>query len=977
MFFSPRPFAMAPWLALPLFMLLAPVGLTAQGGVAGTVTDEATGAPLASVFVEVVSDAGTVVGTAVTGPSGTYRIGGIPAGTYTIRFTSPGWRTSTLAGQTITAGQLTTSSTTMGEQSFQLNPITVTASKTQEKALDAPAAVEVVQTRDIDERPATTIAEHVRDKAGVDVIDTGVQGSYVVVRGFNNIFSGATLTMTDNRIARVPSLRANISHLNPTTNLDLDKVEIVLGPGSALYGPNAASGVIHSITKSPIDYPGASFTVGGGLRQQADGQGAGGLPFDGSDKGLFQAEGRVAVAPSEKFGVKVSGQYFSGTEFTFIDQAEFEAQQDATACVASNYNLGNPDCLAFSQGLDLTSPADQQLLRRSVDNAARGRNNDLERWSVDGRVDIRPDPETSIVLSGGRNNSLASVDLTGLGAGQVVDWAYNYLQGRLNYKDLFAQVFWNRSDNEDAFLLRNGRPLVDKSSLIVVQLQHTSRFGEEHRVIYGGDALWTVPDTDASINGQNEADDEITEVGGYVQWEWALDPKWDLVGALRVDNNSRLEDPVFSPRAAIVYKPDLANTIRATFNRAFSTPTTLNLFLDISGGTVPIVGPFRYDIRATGSREVGHLYMRDANGIPMHMSPFNALLGGSPRDFLPTTTAQLWSEVSAFLAGHPQLGPLFAPGAPTRPAAPSEAQVGIVSLLLDPGVAAGQPPPPGCIAAPFCTLVDLRTLQDVPRLKPTITNTLEVGYKGLLSGRVLLGVNGWWSHITDFTSALRLASPNLFLNGQQVAAYLAQTWAPFVGVHPAFPNQAALQATVTAAATAIGRLPLGTVTPQSVGGTTSAMAFVYENLGSVDVFGGEISATFMVSDEVELTTSFSVVDKNEFESSGANAQLVPLNAPTVKGTATFNYRNDDAGFNGGVRFRAQNGFPANSGVYIGDVDAFGVVDAGVGWRMPGFRDLWLQVDVQNLFDNSYQTFVGAPELGRLILARARWDYNPF
>jgi len=965
-----------PWAAFALLVFfLLPAGLAAQGGIAGTVTDEASLAPLAAVLVEVIDGSGAVAARGITGPAGAYRINDIPAGTYTIRFTSPGWSTSTVSAQSISAGQLATISTTMGEQSFSLNPITVTASKTEEKTLDAPAAVSVVQTRDIEEVPAITIAEHVRDEPGVDVIDTGVQGSYTVVRGFNNIFSGATLTMTDNRIARVPSLRANISSFNPITSLDLEKVEVVLGPGSALYGPNAANGVIHNITKSPIDYPGASFSMAGGLRQQDDGQG-GGRTFTGESEGLFHGEGRIAIRSSEKFGFKVSGQYFQGTEYAFLDPAEVTAQDNAQDCSDGGFDLATAECQAFTAGLNLADAEDQALFRRSVQNAELGRSNDLERWSIDARLDFRPDPETAIVLSGGRNNALNSVDLTGLGAGQVIDWAYNYLQARINHKDLFAQVFWNKSDNENSFLLRSGRPLVDKSSLFVAQLQHSSTAGTQHRFIYGGDLLRTTPQTAGTINGQNEDDDELTEVGAYAQWEWSISPKWDFVAAARVDNNSRLENPVFSPRAGIVFKPNLANSFRFTFNRAFSTPTSLNLFLDVSGGTVPIFGPFTYDIRATGSTDLGHMYRRDASG-PQHMSPFNVLLGGSARDFLPTTTGQLWSEaVAAVGVVDPQAGGLLG-----LIAAPGDADVGILPLLLDPGLAAGGPVPADCdapasyVMSGFCRVVPLGSIQDIPRLKPTITNTLELGYKGLLGGRTLIGINGWWSRIADFTSALRLASPNLFLNGQDLGAYLTQQFLPLVGT--VFPDAATAQATAATLAGTIASIPLGTVTPESVGGTTSGMAFVYENLGTVNVFGAEIGASFILNNQFELITNLSIVDKNQFQSSGARSELVPLNAPTLKGSAALTYRDDDAGLNGGLRFRAQNGFGAASGVYVGDVESFEVIDAGFGFRVPGWQDLWFQFDVQNVFDTAYQTFVGVPELGRMILARVRYDYSPF
>ena len=951
-----------------LAVFLAPTVVAAQeGGVAGTVTDETSGAALSAVRIEVVNASGAVIAEGITGPSGSFRINDVPAGNYTVRFSSAGWGTVTETNQQVSSGQVTMVSVSMAAESFSLNPLTVTVSKTQEKVLDAPAAISVVQAREIAERPATTIADYVEAEPGVDVIQTGVQSNYVTVRGFNNLFSGATLTMTDNRIARVPSLRANIAHLNPVTSLDLDRVEVVLGPGSALYGPNASNGVIHSITKSPIDYPGTTFAVGAGSREQGNTW----SHTSQDTKGLFHVEGRVAMAPSEKFGFKVSGQYFGGTEFTYRDPAEINAQAFAQGCIASSYNPLAAPCAGLANGLNPANPADQAILRTAVDNVAAGRNNDLERMSFDARMDFRPNPETAIVINGGRNNSMSSVDLTGLGSAQVVDWGYNYVQGRVTHKDLFAQVFFNKSDNEDSYLLGTGRPVIDKSSLMVAQLQHQSSFGDRHHLIYGTDLLMTRPDTRGQINGQNEDIDNLTEFGGYAQWEWNLNQKWDIVGAVRADKSSGLDNVVVSPRAAFVYKPDVGSSARLTFNRSFSTPTTLNMFLDISGGTVPLGGPFTYDIRATGSRDVGHMYQR-SGGIPMHMSPFNVLLGGSARTFLPTTAAQLWSEAVAVVgASSPALAGLLAL-VPTLPESPTA----IIPLMMDPGVANGtKAVPAGCVAAPFCDIVNIAMLQDIPALKPTITNTLEMGYKNLLTDGVLFGVNAWWSHISDYTSALRMASPNLFLNGQEVGAHLAQAFMPLVGI--AFPNAATAQATAAQLAQSIAVIPLGAVTPTSVGGSASGMALVYENLGSVDVYGAEVGATFSVSDRMSVVTNASIVDKNEFEASrpGQPNEIIPLNAPTLKMNAAMTYRDDDAGYHGGLRFRVQNGFKANSGVYQGNVDGFGVLDLSGGFRIPGFDDLWFQADLQNVFNNSYQTFVGAPELGRMILARMRWDVN--
>ncbi|MFQ5689044.1 MAG: TonB-dependent receptor domain-containing protein [Gemmatimonadota bacterium] len=965
------------WLVVFSLVLLAALPRPAaaqQGGISGTVQDSTRLGPLSSVLVEVTDGSGAVVASTTSGPTGAFRLVAIPAGTYTLRFTAPGWETRILPGQVVTAGKTTSVTVFMMERSYSLNPITVTTSKREEKVLDAPAAVEVVSSRDIAENPSITIADHVIDKAGVDVITTGLQSNYIVARGFNNIFSGAMLTMTDNRIARIPSLRANIAYLNPTTDLDLDRVEIVLGPASALYGPNAANGVLHSITKSPIDDPGASFSIAGGLRQQDTEQN---VPssftgFPSSDEGLFQGEGRLAVKASEQFGFKVSGQYFDGTDYRFTDPVEAEQRQIAKACLASNLDFTNPACLNFSNGLNLQDSKDQQILARSVRNVAGGRDNDLQRWSFDVRTDIRPTPESAIILSGGRTTAVSSVDLTGLGAAQVDDWAYNYLQGRFLYKSFFGQVFYNKSDNTDTYLLRSGRPLVDKSSLLVAQLQNSTQVGSRQNFIYGFDLLRTVPKTNGTINGQNESDDDVTEVGGYVQSETSLTDRVDLVLAARLDNHSRLENPVFSPRAALVFKPNQENSLRLTYNRAFSTPTSLNLFLDISGGTIPLFGPFRFDVRAQGAGENGFTFAR-SNGIPMHMSPFAPLLGAGSRDFLPTTTGQLWAEALAAaqaLAAGGAIPASLVQLLGSLPA-PTESQVGVLAMTLNQQkVAEGNPfpfdPTPGGLAG----------IQDIARLDPTITNTIEVGYKGLLGDRVLLAANGWYSHITDFISALRLSTPNVFLNGQDLTAYLAAQFAPLVGI--VFPDQATANATAATLGQTLGGLPLGVVTVEQAGGTDPALVLAYRNLGSVDLGGLDLSATVLLNDNWEFEGSASFVNKDSFVAgTGTDSEVVPLNAPTVKGAAALRYRQGETGLNGQIRFRHANGFDANSGVFVGKVNDHQVFDLSLGYKLPGFNGVALQVDVQNLFDEEYSSFVGAPSLGRFTLVRLRYDFSRF
>ena len=65
------------------------------------------------------------------------------------------------------------------------------------------------------------------------------------------MFTGALMSLVDNRIARIPSLRANVYSSLPTADEDIERIEVALGPGSALYGPNSANGVMHILEFFP------------------------------------------------------------------------------------------------------------------------------------------------------------------------------------------------------------------------------------------------------------------------------------------------------------------------------------------------------------------------------------------------------------------------------------------------------------------------------------------------------------------------------------------------------------------------------------------------------------------------------------------------------------------------------------------------------------------------------------------------------
>jgi outer membrane receptor for ferrienterochelin and colicins len=926
--------------AVLLLMLSAWPAAAQGGGISGSVVDAGTGTPLAGARVEAVDAGGQVRATTSTDARGAFHLA-VQPGSYTVVVTGSGFEARRLPAE-VGEGRPAVISARIYSSAVRLDPMVVSASKRPEKALNAPAAVEVIPERAVAERPAISAVEHLRAVPGVDIATTGLQSSNVVARGFNNIFSGSLHMLTDYRIAGVPSLRVNLVHFIPTTNEDIERMEVVLGPGAALYGPNTADGILHIFTKSPLGGNERTFAVAGGERS------------------LFQASGRVSQLLGSNFGVKVSGQYLRGDEWHYTDPGE---QIERTKFAGDATGFFRRD-LMRAAGIDSA-----EAVRRI--SFIGNRNFRVERWSGEARADWRVDNGPTTVFSFGTSTEMNGVELTGLGASQVKDWTSRYYQVRSSWGRAFAQAYLNTSDAGQTHLLRNGAPILDQSRMAVGQLQHGFSLGERQRFTYGADYIYTLPRTFGTINGAYESHDQTREFGAYLQSESALSPKLDLVLAGRVDTHSALPDPIFSPRAALVFKPTPNHSFRATFNRAFSTPSSLNQFLDL-GTSIPnlSLAQLGYSLRVQGTGEDG-FFFRQTDGSYLMRSPFTPAGAGGPGQLLPASAASFWSAAVSVVAQQ-----AAAKGTPL-PASlvgyllalkPTEAQIG--SMYLD--VTAATPTP-----KPLSEL----TLDHVKPIRESTSNTLEAGYKGLFGEHLLLAADGWWTRRQKFVTPLLIQTPLVTLNGPQIGAYLVPRLMADLGM-----SQAQAAALAGQLAPGLASVPVGTISAPGVDANGAQLLVTYQNVDeSLDFWGSDLSATALAG-RWSFSVAGSFVNKDRFQTQSVG--LVTLNAPRWKGAFTTAYRDEDHGLTAEARLRYTAGFPVSSGVYIGTkcldptstnpliedcVKQYTLLDLNFGYAIPRSHGLSAQLNVQNALNENYRSFPGVPNIGRMAILRLKWD----
>ncbi|MFQ5652306.1 MAG: TonB-dependent receptor domain-containing protein [bacterium] len=909
------------------FVILALLGLVSTSGYAqtsrlrGRVADVQSGETLPGANVVVTS--GSVRTGAATSSTGEFELADLPADTYTITISFIGYMPDTLSNVTLAAGETRSLTIALQPTSLQSDPVVVSASRHPEKRLEAPAAVTVLESRAIESQMALTPADHLKAITGVDVITAGLNQSRVVIRGFNDLLSGSLLSMVDNRITRIPAVRLNAFQVIPTSSMDVERIEVVAGPASALYGPNSANGVMHVLTKSPFESRGTLVGIGGGERDVRI--------------GTLRHAGII----HQNIGYKLSVQRYTGRDFEYLDPVE----QRFRAFALRNADV-NGDSLRIG-----------------------ARVFDIKSTTLDARVDVRLRRNLTFNLNSGFSKG-DNIEITDQGAAQALDARFTYWQARLFSPRFFVQGYINKVGTGDTYFLRSGQSIINNSSLMVAQAQHNFFVGRHQHFTYGLDILLTRPDTEGTVNGRNEAHDNVDELGVYLQSETTLSPKFKLVTAARIDDHNRLEGVNFSPRASLTFKPTPKDHFRLTFNRAFTTPTSDMLFADNSGGAirtedidpdlVPFFGDTLTNVRALGAWPAGYTFSYGPDHRPEMITAFQGYFRGTGIEnrYLPAGVDPIhtWSALRDF----------FVSGA-------NEAQSQLLAQLLPDTLSRGVPgilkilnteSPDGEFK-----VVDASFVRNIKSVFASTNTTFEFGYKGLIKNRLLASIDIYHTRIKDFIGPLRVVTPNVFINTDSLEAVLADDIARRITGLP--PEQAAALAAQIAHGIAqnpgLDSLSVGIVSPLEVRKGTDII-LTYRNLGNVSITGVDFSLAYQLNQNWTVAANYSFVNRGFFRGRDRFSNI-SLNAPRHKVGVMVDYRNHRAGFEGNLRLRFVDSFRALSGTFDETIERYAIFDFNASYRLPFSHNTRITVTVQNLLNKKHKEFAGVPEIGRLAWVR--------
>lgn len=159
----------------------------------------------------------------------------------------------------------------IAENTQQLKDVEIRDSRVTAKQKQAPLTVETMDAIAIKETPAANFYEGLAHLKGVDLTSASIGFKIINTRGFNSTSPVRSLQLIDGVDNQSPGLNFSLGNFLGASDLDVQRVDLVVGASGAYYGPNAFNGVINMVTKNPFQFPGLSASVKVGERNMLEG----------------------------------------------------------------------------------------------------------------------------------------------------------------------------------------------------------------------------------------------------------------------------------------------------------------------------------------------------------------------------------------------------------------------------------------------------------------------------------------------------------------------------------------------------------------------------------------------------------------------------------------------------------------------------------------------------------------------------------
>ncbi|MDA9841559.1 hypothetical protein N9C34_02745, partial [Candidatus Marinimicrobia bacterium] len=834
--------------------------------------------------------------------------------------------------------------------------------------------------------------------------------------------SGAIHAVVDNRWTRAPVVNAQLLQFMAPDDSDIQRVELVRGPASPMYGPDTQQGVIAMFSKSPFNQGNrVAVTVG--------------------ERDYMKVYARIAHQWGARAATRIAISHRSFNDW----EANMPATQAEANAQGHNYweptmirrGLATPVYPFISYGGENDPYKDP--VTGSPNDAAFDFN--PEATTVDMKTEFRPDLRSNLTLNF-RMANVSAIEMTGVGRA-LADDATLY-QAQLSYLrqgflggDLFLNLFTNWNDQKSTYNLSTGNIVYDESSNLAFQLQHNIELNNGQSLVWGGDMLQRTPDTQGTINGKNEDIDDFDNIGAYFSYEKKWDNGVKFVGTGRMDSNNYLSDIgtdfVFAPKVALVWSPeDVRGTFRLTYGENIDLPGNFTKNLDIAvlgtnlvyganglDFTSPALGglPFQPDFqaKAMGSTTTGWTYNRDANGNHTYRTNWSPAWGANPALPAPYYGADVNTNyslndpvVNGAMWGifAPVIGGGFLQGAQGQALLAgygAAVGAGYAAATGDVAGAAAYGAGQAALAAnDFLTLMgtaipaignvvldgDLNIVDpnvefgNYDVIKETTWAQTEFGYKGQVTDNMTLAVDVYQMNISDYVSNLQQISGFTVMaadGGSYVAALLTGMYGNdnltnFVNAMDSNGQFGGADELAAAIAGGVAMLPTGSIAPEQSPYGANIVVGYKQLTEDLKLNGMEATLNYFPSNDWNFYMNMSTLSESTIDAEDQNGRIstVNMNTPKFKMGAGMQYAGEGVSYGMSLRYQDSyfaDGFASTSG----QIPSFYTLGVNGKWNVDSVPGMSVGLSIDNITDVVHkETFLG-PEMGRFTTLSVGYD----
>ncbi|MCX6135842.1 MAG: TonB-dependent receptor [Ignavibacteriales bacterium] len=513
------------YITFVLFWPAVGLGQSVFGTLEGTVKDAETRQAVAGANVTLRS---TFMG-AATDAQGRFRISKIPPGSYTVLVSILGYQRLTLDGVRVVRDERTSIELSIQPVPLQTEPVIITASRREQSLQEVPVSVATVTARMIADRNNITLDDALRYVPGVNVLSdqVNIRGS----SGYNRGVGSRVLVLLDG----MPYLTGDTGEINweSIPMFTVDRLEVVKGAGSALYGSSALGGVINVITKEAPATPELRFRMFSGMYDKPRYS-----EWDWSSKPRFNSGVAVSYA-----GTSGAISYLVSAGRT-VDESyrENDTYHRCSLFAKLKYDLSGTQSLTISGN----------YIDRSHGN--------FFWWKSLAEATRVPESQRNGEVNSHRGN---------------LSFAYKeFLSDKFFYtaKVIYFGNFWR----DDSLGRVNN---VSTSHLFSFDVQATYDLNSSNVLTFG--VASNYDKVSANLFGTHPG----VGAAAYVQDEVALTAELKLTAGLRFDwqkvsvLNSTAQ---LNPKFGIVYMPDKETSFRASFGSGFRYPAIGELYIESS-----------------------------------------------------------------------------------------------------------------------------------------------------------------------------------------------------------------------------------------------------------------------------------------------------------------------------------------------------------------------------------------------------------